>query len=210
MDAFELAMSGVPSEQKCIQRVGRFNNFPADDCFFGVPSDRLYGREPLGTLPESATRFHFYLGSDALSLIDAFTKSKYAATASHLSVGDSCYGYGSGRDYSAVVESLSSGFFPALRSLELGVWELFSNSHCLFGRLGDVTLLFDRMPALEELGVYGCFELASPVALPTLRRLQVELGDPVTGVHGGALAQATFANLLCSSMPNLADVYHRP
>src|SRR5262245_20718441 len=99
LDAFDLEMSGVPPERKCIQRIGRCNSWPANDCFFGVPSDHLYGREPLEKLPESATGSHFYLGSHALNLIDAFTKSKYAATATYLAIGDSCHSSKqSGRD----------------------------------------------------------------------------------------------------------------
>lgn len=223
MEPFEIATSAVPSERKCIQgTTRRLTNFPVGDCFFGVPPDPLYGREPLETLPASATRFHFYLGSDAVDLIAAFTKSKFAAAVTHLSIGDcsyaadcdyeyaaedSSYADGSWLDFTAVVNTLGGGRFPSLRSFNLGVCQLFHNQSCGYGRLGNVTRLFDAMPSLEELGLYGCFELASPVVLPVLRWLGVLLDDDNTGMNGGAISQGTFENLLCSQMPNLTEAF---
>jgi len=205
MDAFELALSTVPPQQKCVERCEHPKIGRETTVYVGVLTHPLHDREPLTTLPESVTGFHFYLGSEALALIDAFAKSKHAATVEHLSVGDSSYGFGRGRDYAAIVESLRGGFFPSLRSLGLGVWELFCNSHCMFGKLGDITRLFDGMPRLEGLDLCGCFELTSTLTLPALRRLEVVLDDDCTCINGGAISQAAFDNLLCSTMPSLVD-----
>ena len=186
---------------------GQFINWPLNDCFFGVPPDAQYGRKPLDTVPPAAEGFHFYLGSDATDLIGAFVHSEYAPKAVRLSVGDSCYRKGSGRDYAAVVKILSAGHFPTLRFFSLGVWQLFSNSHCAYGRLGDLGTLFSAMPGLEALSLHGRFLLSAEASFPRLKTLDVQADDPITGINGGAIPAAAVDRLLASDFPLLEEAY---
>ena len=193
---------------RCYQSAdGQFTNWPLNDCLFGVPPDAQYGRKPLDAVPPAAEGFHFYLGSDATGLLEAFVGSDCARQAVRLSVGDSCYRKGSGRDYAAIVEILSAGAFPVLRYFSLGVWQLFSNSHCAYGRLGELGTLFAAMPGLEALSLHGQFSLASAASFPRLKTLDIQADDPITGINGGAVPAAAVSSLFSSDFPRLEEAY---
>ncbi|SRR5579883_1060607 len=198
----------VPIEQRCYQSTeGQFCTWPAADCFFGVPEDALYGRRPLKTIPSETTGFHFYLGADQQALIESFTESDFPAFTTALHIGNSSYGFGKGRDYSGLTASLTQVDFPKLEILELGVWQLFSNSHCAYGQVGVVDALAPRMPRLKQLYIYGKCELCSPLSFPDLELLHVIVNDPITGINGGALDSMTVSNILSSSFPKLQELY---
>jgi hypothetical protein len=150
--------------------------------------------------------FYFYLGANQYNLIESFTKSHYAKYVESLAIGDSSYGNGAGRDYSQIVKILAQGSFPGISILRLGVWELFSNSHCLYGTLGDISDLCRAMPNLEELWLYGSFSLLKPPVLKNLKKLYIELDDPITGINGGYISNETLCHLLSGHYPLLEEL----
>lgn len=170
-------------------------------CNFGISSRTSENTK----LPKIIKEFNCYLGSEGQSLIEAFVKSPYTATVEKLSIGDSSdstrrYGM---IDYRKIVEILSNAEYPNLKTLELGVWELLCNAHCLYGRLGDITVILENMPNLEELNLYGSFELNYPIKLKNLQQLHIILDDDMTGINGGYITQETLDNLLNSYFPVL-------
>ena len=198
----------VPFEQCCYQsNTGSIRNWPAGDCFFGVPKDGLYGRYSLKAIPTNATGFHFYLGEDQQTLFDSFVDSELPTATTSLHIGDSSYCFGNGRDYSRLTALLSQGKFPNLETLELGVWQLFSNSHCAYGNVGRIDGLANKMPKLKRLYVYGKCELRTPLSIPQLEVLHVVVDDPTTGINGGTLDSLTVSNILSSSFPKLREIY---
>ena len=198
----------VPVEQRCYQfRSASFWNRALADCFFGVPPDSLYGRHPLTSIPSGATGFHFYCGADQHALIDSFIESDLAESTTSLHVGSSCFDFGNGLDYRGLTASLMQADFPRLETLELGVWQLFSNSHCVYGRVGNIDTLGTRMPALKHLYLYGHCELRTRLSLPHLETLHVVVDDPAAGINGGPLDSLTVSNILSSSFPNLRKLF---
>ena len=202
------SFSEIPLEKRCYQsHFGKFRSWPVGDCFFGVPADKLYGRKPLTKIPRNSTGFHFYMGSDQQSIFDSYVGSTYAQVTTSLHIGNSCYALGVGRDYTQLTEALLQCSFPKLRSLELGVWQLFSNSHCAYGNVGGIDGLGAAMPELRELFIYGKCQLQKPLSIPRLEILHVVVDDPVTGMNGGAPDVKTVSNILSSSLPNLRELY---
>ncbi len=198
----------VPEEQRCYQSdTGRFQNFASGDCFFGARPDASYGMLPLTEIPQDARGFHFYLGGRQQALFDSFLASELPKRAERLLLGNSSDDLGSGRDYSRLTAALARTEFPELEFLALGVWQLFCNSHCLYGRLGAIDALADVMPRLKRLELYGNFTLQSPLRFPELEVLTLIVDDEVTGVNGGAVGPGTLSNLLSSDLPNLRDLY---
>jgi hypothetical protein len=186
--------------------VGKFCNWPIGDCFFGVPTDELYGRKPLVSIPGDSRGFHFYLGADQQRLFDSFLNSDLPQSTTSLHVGNSCYRLGKGRDYSQLTASLLAREFPNLKALELGVWQLFSNSHCAYGNVGTIDGLGLKMPELRNLSIYGNFLLHHPFSIPQLEKLHITVDDPVTGMNGGPLDIDSVSNVLSSSFPNLREL----
>lgn len=184
---------------------GKFINWPVGDCFLGIPSDEVYGIHALAELPEHITGFHFYLGSNIENLISAFVDSQYPKNIKRLFIGD--YAKGSGRDYANIVSILSNTYFPNLEVFELGVWQLFSNAHCLYGNLGNISPLLSQMPNLKSLHLYGKFDFSYPIELNKLEELSITSDDPVTGVNAGASSELSILNLLSSNYPNLKQAY---
>ena len=102
-------------------------------------------------LPSRVKGFNFYLGSDNNELFQAFANSVYPERLEHLCIGDSSYKNGNGLDYSEITEILSRINFPKLKSFEIGIWQLFCNEHCAYGKVGDLTKILANMPKLESL-----------------------------------------------------------
>ncbi len=198
----------VPAEQRCYQSdTGRFQNLPSGDCFFGARPDASYGMLPLTAIPQDASGFHFYLGGRQQALFESFLASELPQRTERLLVGNSSDDLGSGRDYSRLTAALATTEFPDLEFLALGVWQLFCNSHCLYGRVGEIDALAEVTPKLKRLELYGNCALQSPLRLPSLEVLTLIVDDEVTGVDGGAVDPETVLNLLSSDFPNLQDLY---
>ena len=197
----------IPLNVRCYQTSkGRFQSFPLDDCFFGAPQDKLYGRMPLESLPARPFGFHFYLGANQLELFESFARSGHRDTTKSLHIGNSCYNHGNGRDYSRITEALTRHEFPCLESLELGVWQLFSNSDFVYGNVGRIDDLAKAAPNLRKLYIYGNCELSHPLFLRDLEILHVVV-DSTSGINGGSLDSRTVNNLLSSNFPRLKEFY---
>lgn len=180
---------------------------PLGDCFFGVPQSDFFGWTVLEEIPAEVTGFRFYLGSDCEGLIQGFANSKFTEQVERLTVGSSSFNMGMGRNYENLTQILSTAKFPNLKVLGLGVWDLFSNSHGMYGSIGNITTLLDNMPNLEKLWLYGAFDLDAQVTLSKLSELNVTLDDHITGVNGGLISQVTLSNLLESNLPSLQDAF---
>ena len=207
MREFQEAALSLPSAHRCIQSSPGIWGLPLGHCFFGVPQDGSFGWTVLNGIPEDLKGVHFYLGGECVELVAGFARSDCPRSVEQLSLGNSSFALGKGLDYSWLVKELSSASFPNLRLLDLGVWELFSNSHCMFGRLGDVTSVLQSSPKVERLGLYGSFELSEPVRFGSLRDLTVTLEDHTTGSNGGFLSHSTFTKLLESDYPDLEEAF---
>lgn len=175
--------------------------------YFGIPLSEQGSVTDLKSVPQQATDFHFYLGSDAGDLIQSFIDSPFAQQVERLHIGNSSYNRGNGSDYTEIVRMLARGDFPRLQVLELGVWQLYSNSHCAFGNLGNVSSLLSRLTQLESLGLYGHFDLSHPLSLNKLKSLYIQTDDPVTCLNDGVISQATVTHLFASTFPELEDAY---
>ena len=207
MNEFHWAALAVPAEHRCLQTAPGPWRLPLGHIFFGVPQDDSLGWTTLDQIPADLKGVHFYLGRECVELVGAFARSDAPRTVQRLSLGNSSFAIGRGLDYAAAVRRLGAAHYPELRSLDLGVWELFSNTHCLFGRLGDVTGVLRNSPRLERLGLFGSFELTGPLRLESLRDLSLRLEDPTTGANGGFPGHATLAHLLESDLPRLEQAF---
>ncbi|MBC8404850.1 MAG: hypothetical protein H8E15_06470 [Planctomycetes bacterium] len=176
-------------------------------CFFGVPQDESYGWTVLEAVPDEVRGFYFYLGGEAEQLLTDFSTSPYPAELEVLAIGNSSFSIGKSLDYRGLIQGIGDAEFPNLRQLELGVWELFSNSHCMYGKLGDVTRILRNSPKVEVLGLYGSFGIAEALSFACLKNLTILLEDNTTGVNGGFIEQPTLSNLLDSEFPHLEEAY---
>lgn len=208
-DAFDKAVLAVPANIRsiCTSKGTLGLSMPIGGCYFGVPQHDYFGWTRLDGVPEGTNRFFFYLGGDAVELLTAFSASNYTTTVEYLTVGGSSFNHGGGFDYSKIVSALAKSHYPNLKHLALGVWELFSNSHCVYGTLGDITDLLHRMPNLEHLTLGGSFQLTDTFEFGQLRELTVNLDDYVTGINGGFITNETLGNLLNSNFPCLEEIW---
>ena len=204
---FTEAVLALPEGMRCMQTAPGAWKLPLADCFFGTPADKFYGWETLTILPPEVNGFNFYLGSECTDLIEAYINSHYPEITERLMIGNSSFGLGKGRNYADLVEIMAGGNFPNLKHFELGVWTLFHNAHCLYGKLGDVTELLQKMPALTKLELCGAFKLAKSPVFPMLEDFTVTLDDYVTGVSGGDISQSTFHYLINSDLPAVEEIF---
>ena len=173
------------------------------DCYFGVPVDANYGRQPLLSIPTGTTVFHFLGGLPDRPVLDALLRSPFSKAITVLNVGTSSYGENRPPlDYQGHVALLARARLPRLRWLGLGDDERFVNQSRAFGTVGDVTPLLRVVPTLEELTLCGRFELTTAVDLPALEHLDVTVDDGIM-MSGGPLAAATVDHLLASHLPRL-------
>jgi len=207
MNIFQEELLKIDKTRRCLQaHPGRWN-LPLGDIYFGVPQSEFFGWAALEKLPAEVSGFSFYLGSDCAGLIEAFTKSDFTSQVERLSIGDCSYALGSGRDYENISRILANADYPNLRTFELGVWELFSNSHGLYGKIGNVTKLLRKMPNLESLSLYGAFQLDDILTFQRLKSLTVTLDDYTTCVNGGFISQKSLDNVLSSDYPELHEAF---
>ncbi len=205
-DFQELALA-VSSKYRCIQSSPGRWNLPLEYCFFGVPQEDFFGWTLLDRVPKNLKGAHFYLGGECAELISSFANSEHSQSIERLAIGNSSFAVGSGLDYTSLIKEINGIRFPCLKVLELGVWELFSNSHCMYGTLGEITQVLTNIPQIENIGLYGYFELNEAVNLETLKSLTVRLDDYTTGANGGFINHSTLKNLLESDCPNLEKMF---
>ena len=207
MNNFKKYFLQIPSDRRCFHKYSTEYNHTVKHCIFGVPLISSYGWITLKELPRHIKGFHFLMGSSCEKLIKAFSNSCYPENIEHLGIGDSSEGLlDNGLEYSKLVEILSNTHFPNLKCLELGVWELFCNSHCLYGHLGNITYILNNSPNLEKLCLYGSFKLDESISLSKLINLTIVLDDEVTGVNGGNIKNESMTLLLSSHFPSLKTI----
>ena len=151
--------------------------------------------------------FSVFLGSDAKTIIQAFVVSDFLNNLEVLHIGVCSENTGHPLDYREIAKILSQVSFPNVHSFSFGEWLLISNSHCLYGKLGDITQILSNMPKLNYLELGGQFELNSPIVLNELTELTIHLDDPMTAGNGGYISQETLNNLLNSKFPQLETVW---
>lgn len=109
-------------------------------------------------------------------------------------------------DYREAVSILSKALYPRLKTLTLGGWWLFSNSHCGFGKLGNVADMIKGCPELMDLELCGNFELNGYSGHPGLEKLRIQANDMTTCINGGEISQETLDNLLSGDYPRLREL----
>lgn len=192
----------------------------AAHCHFGVPAGldyagRLFnGYRPLTAMPARATRIFFDDVKRQAALLEAFLASRYASAVERLVVGTTSHvtdeelhgdddAYHT-HDFDAVIALLAGAKLPFLKRLELGAHERHHNADLdLVGSLGDLTPVLRALAHVEELRLYGRFELSEAVSLPALRRLDVVVADQES--NRGPLSNETLHRLLASDAPALTD-----
>lgn len=210
MNRFEQEVEKIDVEQRCVQSdCGEFQNSPLNTCFFGVPSNELYGRIPLKTIPEHIPEICFLMGSGQEVLVEAFIHSEQCRTVNYLSIG--CSSCSSDNvfplDYKNAISVLADAHCPALKTLSLGDWHLFHNASGAYGHLGDITVTLCNLSHVEALFIYGNFELTEAITFPNLKKITVLLEDDMTGIGGGPISNSTLCYLMNSSFPKLKELF---
>lgn len=204
-DPFEKGILRLPTQMRTIVSSSA-SGFYKGDCWFGVPANASYHFSTLEGVSTNSSGFYFLLGQGSSGLVEAFCSSGKCGVVKRLVIGASSYYNGEGLDYRAVVETLSLHSFPQLYQLELGAWVLFSNSHAMYGKLGNLSGLLGRCPSLQVLELNGHFDLTEKLNHKTLKALRIQIDDPVTAVNGGEISQSSLTNLLSGEMPNLEEL----
>ncbi|GEM75020.1 hypothetical protein [Vibrio sagamiensis] len=207
MRTFQQSTLSVPSAHRCIQSSPGQWNLPLEHCLFGVPQNDAFGWTALNQMPNQLKGIYFYLGGECVQLVSDFVNSYYPQHIEKLVIGNSSFAIGKHQNYTELVNKVSVARFPNLKILDLGVWQLFSNSHCMYGQLGDITKILNNSPKIERLGLYGNFELTEAVNFECLKSITVTLEDFVTGSNGGFISHSTLNKLLESDYPALEEAY---
>lgn len=208
MGNFEKEISKIAIDKRCIQSdEGKFCTSRVGACFFGVPTDELYGRIPLHSIPDNVAAIHFLMGSDQQQLVAAFAHSHYCKTVDTLTIGSSSYSREFPLDYSAAIAALRDAVCPQLKRLSVGEWVLFANEHCAYGRLGNITPVLQQLSHIEVLEIWGNFEITEAINFPNLKDLSVILNDSITYINGGLISNATLSILMSCCYPNLEEIF---
>lgn len=181
--------------------------FVSHSCVFGLPVEHKF--RVINEIPTTTKALYFYFGSRVTDLLEAVLDTGIAGQIEHLTVG-----YASvnsldinNYDYSNALKILEKHSFPKLKSFELGNDFLLANSHCFYGKLGDITRILHNMPLLETLELYGNFKLGEPLSFKCLQHLEVLMDDWATRVNGGKISEMTISNLLSSKFDTLKFLY---
>lgn len=207
MNDLQASILTISKNHRCVQSAPGAWNLPLDYCFFGVPQSEFFGWTILETIPVNTKGFHFYLGGEPEKLMADFSQSNYPAQLEKLAIGNSSYAVGKHQDYRNLLQLLIDTQFPNLKKLDLGIWELFCNAHCLYGKLGDITRILKNSPKIEKLGLYGQFELTTSLLFSSLKDITVILEDCTTGSNGGFISHMTLSHLLESEYPTLEAAF---
>jgi hypothetical protein len=198
----------APRFARAVEDYGLANcSTTGETIWLGLPPSQEHRRAPLPAMPQAPRSLCFVEAPDQAALIAALAASADAASLEHLMIGTS-HDYVPNRpisyDMSAAVAALCGARWPALKHLSLGGMELLFNGHAYYGKLGDISDVFEAAPELEELRLHGQFMLCREVRHDRLRDLSVFVDD--IGVSGGPLSQDTVSHLLSSDFPALRAV----
>jgi hypothetical protein len=173
----------------------------------GLPPNADYRRTPVDHIPERPGAVLFAEGPEQAELVAAFAAGPEARAVEHLMIGTTHDYIRPDRplpyDMSGAVAALAAAKMPALERLSLGAMERLFNGHGYYGRLGDVTFVFEIAPNLVSLDLSGHFDLARPVRHDRLETLAVDVDE--VGVSGGPLTEETVAHILSSRFPRLRE-----
>jgi len=203
MSNFQDAILNIPANHRCVQMTPGVWNLPLNYCFFGVPQSDYFGWSVLDKVPVNTRGFHFYLGADAEELILEFSKSEYPQQINSLVIGNSSFNLGGSHDYRKLIRIIENTNFPNLKQLELGVWELFHNSHSLYGTLGDISTLLKNTPNVEKLELFGLFDLPQNINLPALKQLKITQEGDLMSTDGPFISNSTLGSILETKLPAL-------
>lgn len=174
----------------------------------GFPPSTQYSQVAIQAVPAAPASICFVEGPEQADLVAALAASPEVATLEHLMIGTTHDYIKPGRptpyDFSAAVAALRGATMPALKRLSLGAMEKLFNGHGYYGRVGDITHIFEMAPGLEKLDVNGWFVLTRPVTHDRLESLLIDVDE--IGVSGGPLSQETVTNILSSRLPRLREL----
>jgi len=177
------------------------------DFWIGLPPDPKHGRIAVAKVPEAPKSLLFLEGPAQGELIADFVQGPWVEVVENLVIGTShdyiVPEHSGPYDFTRAVGALNGARMPALKRLSLGDMELLFNGHGYYGRLGDITHVFDIAPQLEELRICGNAKLSRPVQHEQLRML-VMTADDIAG-HCAPMSQATLTRLLTSRFRCLTE-----
>jgi deoxyribonuclease V len=109
-------------------------------------------------------------------------------------------------DYSGTAALVGSTSFPQLRKFSFGDEVLVGNEESIYGNLGNLTDLLMRMPKLQDLELFGTFEMGQPARLPRLQELDYWMCGSQKTSHFPETHPDSLAHLLASEMPEVEQV----
>ncbi|MBO0322635.1 hypothetical protein J0X14_10035 [Muricauda sp. CAU 1633] len=203
---FENEILKIPENRRGIESDSESGNLTY--CVLGVEPWESYSLSKFEKLPKHLDGFKFYLADGCLDLMKLYIDSPYPKLTKRLVIGHSSFNFSWGEDfpaydYSKLLDIVSRGYFPQLTEIVLGVHELFHNSECVYGSLGDIGKLLEKMPNLQSIELYGYFELSKKMTLPKVRNLEFDKDLYDVGSDIDYISLQTFENILTSEMPLL-------
>lgn len=169
-----VSIHSIPAEKRLFKsNETEVEGFYENSCIFGwaINGNPLVSIE---TIPRNTKNFFSFYGGGAEALVKMMIDAGINETIERLVIGrehdNKTVDF---TDYSNICSLLAATSFPALQSLHLGVDELRANESMLWGNLGDITGVLKSMPNLQELYLYGNFQLTAPVVLEQLKVLRV-------------------------------------
>ncbi len=179
--------------EHCSQREGTL--------LVGLPP--VQGLDSVGILDRDIRSIAFLAAPIQSDLIAAFARDPISQQIEELTVGTS-HDYAQRRlggfDFRLAIAALSRPM-PALRKLSFGDMLQLFNGGQYYGQLGDIGLIFANCPNLEDLSLFGQFELGEPVTHSVLKSIYAA-ADSI-GVSGGPVSHETVDRLLLSMFPVL-------
>jgi len=174
--------------------------------YFGINPHTEHTWSHFDEIKKEVKDFYFYLGGNVDELLDAFAL-EYHEKVETLIIGDSSYGLGEGLDYSKIVRKLERYNFPNLKSFQLGTYALFHNADSIYGYVGDVTTLLQKMPKLEYLGIFGEVIITTPLEFKYLEEMDFCRWGTSFFTKGEYITQESLNALLCSTYPKLHTLW---
>ncbi len=215
MNDFDRLFKRIPSGFRCRTTFEDFDTkIKTEYILLGIPPYPEHGYYPLEEMPANAEGIAFWGLPNQEEILEAFIQTEYAKKIRALSFGCSseCPNFDLGHylranlNYQNQVAILSKGFFPNIKALSLGEWFLNCNSSDVHGHLGDISVLLERCEHLEELNIYGHFELSRPLNLKDLKKLEVITeGNCDVGLE--PISQKTFENLISQPLPKIESIW---
>lgn len=152
----------------------------------------------------NSKKVELYIGNSNVrdELLTILIESQYSQTIESLDIGR----YNTSNemiDYENSINILSKGFFPNLKEFSIGEFGLIYNGETCYGKIGNITNLFKKMPRLEKLEILGTFELKEKIKFLHLERAKLISQKYGVSNIDRDISQKTLNNFLLSSLPKL-------